>query len=321
MASTSQRKPEFLTEQADQKGLKISVVIPTCHRAADLERCLGRLMPQAADVRDCEVIVTDDANIESTRPQLAVQFPAVIWTQGPQRGPAANRNHGASIARGEWLVFLDDDLAPEHGFVASIAESVSQAPNHDIFEGVILNDRPLPSLLWEAPFNDRDCPQLSCSAAFCIRASTFRDIGGFDERYKSGVYAEDMEFSARLLAVGTRKKFVPGAVVIHPIRNRPGALKLARRWEGLCINARDQGASQLRMSWNLPWHALRVIQSRFRGKKWSAANIGAAFRFTGEFLCVLALAPAWAAKWSRLPRSKFWETWVKQHGPAPKYGF
>jgi hypothetical protein len=130
-----------------------------------------------------------------------------------------------------------------------------------------------------------------------------------------------MEFSARLLAIRARKHFVPQAIVVHPIRRRPGPYKLARRWEGMCINASDQGASFLRMAFNLPWHALRVIQSRFRGEEWSLGNVGAAALFAAELVFVVSLSPGWALKWSRSERSEFWANWVATHGPVPKYGF
>jgi GT2 family glycosyltransferase len=299
----------------------ISIIIPTCRRISDLERCLEELVPQLPTDESCELIITDDGKVSDTKKALESKFPVVSWIQGPRRGPAANRNHGAKISQGDWLIFLDDDIIPRKDYLAAIKFATHYYLEYDIFEGQILNERPVPSLLWEAPFNNEDLPQLTCSASFCIRASTFFQCGGFDERYGSGVYAEDVEFAARLLAIGVRKKFLPEASVIHPIRRRPGPWRLARRWEGMCIMGHDQGATWFRITWNLPWHALRVIQSRFRGKKWSTDNLKAALLFTGELLCVLVLAPRWAAKWSKTKRSSFWTSWVASHGPAAKYGF
>ena len=47
------------------------------------------------------------------------EFPMVRWNEGPRRGPAANRNFGARVADGEWLIFLDDDCNPRPGFLAA----------------------------------------------------------------------------------------------------------------------------------------------------------------------------------------------------------
>ena len=301
----------------------ISVIVPTCNRGIEIERCLEQLFQQLEILKCDELIVSDDGDLEKTKDSLASKFPGVIWAQGPRKGPAANRNHGAKIARSEWLLFVDDDLVPQSGFVSATRAAIQDSSNlnFDIFEGVLLRDRPLPNLLWESPFNDKYVPQLRCSAAFCIRATTFHRVGCFDERFAAGVYFEDMDFSARLLAIGSRKQFVPQAAVVHPLRRRPGPIQLAKRWEGMCIMAHDQGASRFRVTWNLPWHAFRVIPTRFQGKKWSWANLNAAILFAIEWFFVLCFSPAWAAKWSREDRSVFWVQWVAVHGPRRRYCF
>jgi glycosyltransferase involved in cell wall biosynthesis len=301
--------------------LSVSIVIPTCQRVADLERCLEILVPQLPADGSCELVVSDDGNVKKTEATLAAKFPAVRWTQGPRRGPAANRNHGASETTGEWLLFLDDDLVPSPDFVTEMVKSMGLAADESILEACIVNDEKPRSLLWEAPHSDIDYPRLTCSAAFCIRRSTFDGISGFDNRYENGVYHEDIDFSARLLAIGARKKFVRTAVVTHPFRRVPEAKRLARRWEGKCVFAFDQGASSLRVLWGLPWHALRVIQSRFRDKPLNAENAKAFGLFVAEWLWVLWLTPGWVAKWAKRQRSPFWCEWVSRHGPAPKYGF
>src|SRR5581483_8798563 len=91
-------------------ALQISVVIPTRNRDQTLERCLALLGPQVDEA--IEVIVTDDGRSDGTRQLVESRFPFARWTPGPQRGPAANRNHGASLARGELFMFLDDDVEP-----------------------------------------------------------------------------------------------------------------------------------------------------------------------------------------------------------------
>jgi GT2 family glycosyltransferase len=300
--------------------MKISVIIPTCNRVADLERCLERLLPQVANLDGCEVIVTDDGDVESTRAQLAGKLPAVVWTQGPRRGPAANRNHGAELGCGKWLVFLDDDCVPTEHFLRSYSEAIDMEDDSELLflEGATSHEEPPSSLLWEAPHNP--CGDLLISCNFGISRTSYEVSGRFDERFPFACF-EDSEFAARFMAKGGRTKFLPNAKVIHPLRRRPSSIKLARMWEGRVIYARDQGASGFRILWNLPWHVFRVIQSRFRNEKWTIDNFLAMCLFAREWLIVLYLTPGWVAKWTRLPRSKFWADFVSQHGPVAKYGF
>ena len=89
----------------------ISVVIPTCERPQLIAKCLANLT--GAD----EIIVSDDSRTDRTWKLIRDQFPGVKWVRGPQRGPAANRNFGASQASGDWVAFVDDDCIPSHLWV------------------------------------------------------------------------------------------------------------------------------------------------------------------------------------------------------------
>jgi GT2 family glycosyltransferase len=297
-----------------------SIIIPTCGRTSDLERCLQELVPQLPADGSCELIVSDDGDLMQTKAALAAMFPTVIWTQGPRRGPASNRNHGASSANGDWLIFLDDDVLPDGQFLAAYTEAIDKQPDGNVaLEGATLRERDLPSLLWEAPHNPDGGILISCNIA--ISKANFFGAGAFDTRFPQGSYFEDTEFAARILAHGVKTRFVPGAKLVHPLRKRPNSRKLALRWQGNAIYAFDHGASAHRVLWNLPWHALRVIQSRFRGQRLDAENIKAMSLFAAEWLWVLWFTPGWVMKWAKEERSPFWSEWVARHGPAPKYGF
>jgi glycosyltransferase involved in cell wall biosynthesis len=93
----------------------LSVIIPTCNRNDLLAKCLARLQPDMQTLKgvDYEIIVTDDSTGEGAAALIAKQFPFVQWTPGPRRSPAANRNNGARLAKGELLVFLDVDCEPD----------------------------------------------------------------------------------------------------------------------------------------------------------------------------------------------------------------
>ena len=100
-----------------------TVVIPTFDRHETLTACLAQLAPDAQTLAadGYAVVVTDDARSPATRALLADRFPWVRYTEGPARGPAANRNHGAAQAHGSWIVFTDDDTVPSRGWLAAYA--------------------------------------------------------------------------------------------------------------------------------------------------------------------------------------------------------
>jgi GT2 family glycosyltransferase len=203
--------------------MKLSVVIPTCDRPEKLQECLRRVMRDREG--DYEVIVSDDSRTD-TAPQTPQ---GVRWMQGPRRGPAANRNHGAIHATGEWLVFLDDDCLPEEGWLAAYAAAAS--PDADVLEGRTECPQPDAFAFYEIVENLTGGAFWSCNLA--IRREKFEALRGFDEDFTQPC-AEDMEFTWRMRQRGLRSLFVEKARATHPARRiGPGGLikrTAAHRW-------------------------------------------------------------------------------------------
>ncbi len=205
--------------------MKLSVIIPACDRPEKLRECLRRVTAQAGSY---EVIVSDDSKTDAVR-QVVGEFPAAQWLQGPRRGPAANRNRGASAARGEWLVFLDDDCQPEPGWLRAYDDAASGEA--DVLEGRT-----------ECPMEDRlafyDIVENLYGGAFwscnlAVRREKFEAMAGFDEDFTDAC-AEDMEFAWRMRERGLKTLFVPEARVTHLARRMTAGELLKRtaahRW-------------------------------------------------------------------------------------------
>lgn len=195
-----------------------SVIIPTCNRNDLLARCLARLQPDVQTLKevDYEIIVTDDSAGDGAATLIAEQFPFVQWVVGPRRGPAANRNNGARLAKGAWLVFLDDDVIPDCGLLSAYYEKIILAKNALAFEGAILPDNwaLLKKDLAECPVNTHG----NCfwSANICVQKNVFDTMGGFDENFLIAAQ-EDQDIYIRLIAL-TNVEFISNAKVIHPVR-------------------------------------------------------------------------------------------------------
>lgn len=92
-------------------SLPLSVVLCTYNRAPLLAKALASLVGQTLDRNDFEVVLIDNGSSDGTK-QVAESFadrlPLRYFFQH-QFGLAAGRNHGACAARGDLLLFLDDD--------------------------------------------------------------------------------------------------------------------------------------------------------------------------------------------------------------------
>ncbi len=211
---------------------EFSVVIPTYQRPDDLARCLEQLKPggQTLAFDHYEVIVTDDEGQGSkTQTLVDEQYPWVKWVAGPGRGPAANRNRGAHYAKGDWLVFTDDDCVPEPGWLEAYAEAASKSPSLDVMEGSTLPEEPRKSLAWHAPINTEGGRLWSCNLA--VRAYCFSSLEGFDTDYPFAL--EDMDFKTRVLKRGVSWTFVREAAVVHPWRHGTARELFARQMREL----------------------------------------------------------------------------------------
>jgi len=196
---------------------RFSLVIPTRARDDLLAKCLELLRPQV-EQQGAEVIVTDDGAGSTTREMIEARFPFARWTRGPSRGPAANRNHGAALAEGEFILFLDDDIEPASDLLAGYAAAL--APEINVYEGRTTCRAGLHSPLEHAPINETGGWLWSCN--MMIRRSFWLSFGGFDEDFPYA-HMEDVVFRERLKAAGEQFLFVPAATVDHPPRRFPKA--------------------------------------------------------------------------------------------------
>tara|TARA_B110000037_G_scaffold221695_1_gene293520 strand:- start:22970 stop:24238 length:1269 start_codon:yes stop_codon:yes gene_type:complete len=115
--------PEDLTAAETQlsKGATVSVIIPTLNEAGNITSILEKI----AVSNPHEIIVADGGSTDGTT-DLA-RATGVRVTSSP-KGRAAQMNHGASIATGEFLLFLHADTLPPEGFPHIIANTLNR-PN------------------------------------------------------------------------------------------------------------------------------------------------------------------------------------------------
>jgi GT2 family glycosyltransferase len=205
----------------------VSIVVPTFERRANLARLLAALAAQTHPVDDIELVVVDDGSTDGTidwiraaRPPYRVH--AITQTH---RGPAAARNLGVAESRGDLIVFLDDDVVPDPGLVASHVAAHGSAKNLAVIGPMLppQNWRRPAWIRWEEQKLVRQYRALAAGKYQCTyrqfftgNASLRRDqllaAGGFDARF---VRAEDVELGYRLWKMGTRFVFEAGARVWH----------------------------------------------------------------------------------------------------------
>lgn len=186
--------------------IRVSVVVPAYENAAGLEECLRALLPGGAH----EIIVVDDASTDGTG-AVATRLGVKVFRLDRNSGAGAARNHGASRATGDVVLFVDSDVvaAPdtiaratrvfeEHPDVAAVFGSYDAAPRAP---GLVSQFR---NLLHHFVHQQGD-REASTFWAGCgaVRRSVFEASGGFDTgKYTRAI--EDIELGYRLRDAGHR---------------------------------------------------------------------------------------------------------------------
>jgi glycosyltransferase involved in cell wall biosynthesis len=191
--------------------MKISVVIPTHNKVGLLERTLDALTNQEmAPQDDWEIVVVNDGSSDGTAVFLDQRrrspgVPLEVVTPPSNVGRAKARNLGARAARGNWILFLDDDIVAPPGLLRAHLELLENNPGCGTIGYAVTE----PSLI-DAPhfhyLDSRGVARLKPGPApgrffvtqnAAVPRGAFLDVGGFDEEFSTYGF-EDMEVAFRL---------------------------------------------------------------------------------------------------------------------------
>lgn len=211
--------------------MKISVIIPTYNRKERLARGLEALWNQEFDKDECEVIVVDDGSTDGTREWIGtIETPETLkylWHENV--GRAANRNIGIRNARGELIVFLDDDVVATPTLLTEHFKVHRKESNPRL---VVLGYTPFGANVkrnsiteyckksWEGIFENavakrHDHPYwFFITNNLSVRRSFVLSVGLFDEDFKNYSY-EDSELGYRLHKAGMVLQFNRAALAYH----------------------------------------------------------------------------------------------------------
>lgn len=118
---------------------RYSIIIPTYNRASSIEQTLTSCFEQT--YQNLEVVTVDDGSSDDTLDVLGrITDPRLVIVRQENAGPAAARNHGMRIARGEYIAFLDSDDIWLPDFLKQCESALSQESNQLLY-GQIIVDR------------------------------------------------------------------------------------------------------------------------------------------------------------------------------------
>jgi GT2 family glycosyltransferase/tetratricopeptide (TPR) repeat protein len=206
------------------------VVIPAWNAWEHTRTCLESLRP-TLDPGD-QVVVVDNGSGDGTREGLAAFGWVEVVTNADNQGFARACNQGAARARGEIVVFLNNDTVVPAGWLDELLWPFNRGdvgavgPRSDNVSGrQHVADIPYApddqqrffdvAESWRMEHH-HEVSEIHRLVGFClaIRTSLFADVGGFDEGYGIGGF-EDDDLCRRVLEKGLRLVVADGSLVHH----------------------------------------------------------------------------------------------------------
>ncbi|MEB2187390.1 glycosyltransferase [Xanthomonas campestris pv. campestris] len=217
---------------------QVTVVIPVYNQIAHTLACLRALAahPPALGI---EIVVVDDGSSDAT----AIDLPHVQGLHYHQRarngGFIAACNDGIGLARGDYVVLLNNDTVPQPGWLDRLIGTFTAHPSAGLVGaqlvypdgrlqesgGVVFGD----GSAWSyGRFESAEDPRYAyvrqmdyCSgAAIALPRALLQTLGGLDRRYMPAYY-EDTDLAFAVRAAGHSVLVQPASVVVHDLAHRP----------------------------------------------------------------------------------------------------
>ena len=210
----------------------VSIIIPVFNQFDYTYKCILSILNTVKDI-PYEIIIGDDLSTDKTK-NIQKYFPNIHVNKNlSDHGFLMNCNRAAKLAKGKYILFLNNDTQVQENWLSSLVELIERDPkigmvgsklvypNGKLQEagGIIWSD----ASGWNYGRNqDPEMPEYNyvkeadyiSGASIMIRASLWNEIGGFDERYKPAYY-EDSDLAFEVRRHGYKVMYQPASVVVH----------------------------------------------------------------------------------------------------------
>jgi GT2 family glycosyltransferase len=261
---------------------KVSVIIVNWNGAEHLRVCLPSLASQS--FKSLEIIVVD--NCSSDGSVGVARSHGVCWVPLERNlGLAPALNRGAAIARGDLLLFVNNDMRFDPGFVAALVEPLERDEEIFATDGMQFNwdgtarehsaarltnipprrdssAEVVPGLYFYQQEKTEEVRVFMASAAcMMVRRTFFDELGGFDGRLPLGY--EDVEICWRAWVHRWKTLYVPSAICWHRVSGS------VRSLEGMRFSFRGVLRGRLLF-------ATKLLPARFAFRTWLVSTAGLA---------------------------------------------
>lgn len=190
----------------------ISVIVPTHNRIKALQKCLVSLFNQT--VQPQEIIVIEDGSTDGTKKYLeSLKDKIHLISHEKNLGQSVARNSGIKAARGDILVFIDDDCAARFNWLESIQKTFKKTGADAVIGKTIYVAENYQGRFPEKIVSNNNGTWPG-AGNIAYKKSVFKKNGGFDPFFDQ-YHNEDSELAIRAAKTNTKFVQAPEAVVYH----------------------------------------------------------------------------------------------------------
>ena len=225
--------------------IKLSIVIPTINRYDDLEKTIGYLQKQ--NFEKYEILIIDQTDQIKSR-DLTFLDQRVEQIYEDEKSASKARNIGLKRAKGDVVLFLDDDVIIESSAYLTHILSHFDNPNCSGVVGPIIpfSDQQLRYTRHALSHNKnwgwlffprnygKNCKINDGGAGnLSVRRSWAIEVGGMDENYRKGAHREESDFNVRYTGKFGWYDYDTNCALVH-IGRRTGGI---RNWDTIKSSA------------------------------------------------------------------------------------
>ena len=210
----------------------VSIIIPVYNQIHYTYACLVSILEHTKDVA-YEVIIADDVSTDATKNLDRYAEGLVICRNEINQGFLRNCNHAAKRARGQYVMFLNNDTQVTAGWLSSLVnliesdDSIGMVGSKLVYPDGRLQEAG--GIIWSdgsgwnyGRLDNPDKPEYNyvkdvdyiSGAAILLSRRLWEQIGGFDERF-APAYCEDSDLAFEVRKAGYRVVYQPLSKVIH----------------------------------------------------------------------------------------------------------
>jgi GT2 family glycosyltransferase len=250
----------------------VSIVIPVFGQLGHTLSCLDSLRSHVTKI-PFEIIIVDDASTDGSAKHLSALRDVVLLLQPINQGFIASCNAGAGRARGDFVVFLNNDTRVVEHWLDALVDSFRLFPSAGLVGSKMLYPdgrlQEAGCIIWrdascwnDGRNGDPNYPRYNFArevdyvsgCSIMMPTVLFRSLGGFDVHF-APAYCEDADMAMRVREAGHEVWFQPQSRVIHDEGVTSGtdtahgvkanqlinARKLFLRWRHRLANHRPNG--------------------------------------------------------------------------------